>query len=181
MIKRVLLLLAVLLAMPVMVPVSSYAADAPTIAIIDYNKILSDSKAGASLQKQIEAKREAFSREFAEKDKTLKASQAELIEAREKLTAEEFNKKRQAFDKQISDVKSLFEKRRNGLQQGVDKAMGDLRRNILEASAAVAAEKGFDIVLSRESVVIAEKDLDITAEVLKALDTKLPAIALNVE
>lgn len=181
MIKRVLVLLAVLMVAPVVMSPSVYAADAPTIAIIDYNKIMTDSKAGASLQKQIEAKRDAFSREFAEKDKTLKASQAELIEAREKLTADEFNKKRKAFDTQISDVKSLFEKRRNGLQQGVDKAMSDLRRSILEASAAVAAEKGFDIVLSRESVVIAEKDLDITAEVLSALDAKMPAITLNVE
>lgn len=180
MIKRVLVLLTVLMLAPV-VSSSAYAAEAPTIAIIDYNKIMSDSKAGASLQKQIEAKRDAFSREFAEKDKTLKASQAELIEAREKLTAEEFNKKRKAFDTQISDVKSLFEKRRNGLQQGVDKAMTDLRRNILEASASVAEQKGFDLVLSRESVVIAEKDLDITNEVLAALDAKMPTITLNVE
>lgn len=177
MLERVLMFLAVL----VLFPAAGHAAGAPTIAIIDYNKVVLESKAGASLQGQIEAKREAFSREFAEKDKALKSSQAGLIEAREKLTAEEFNNKRKAFDAQVAEVKSLFEKRRNGLQQGVDKAMTELRRNILEASAKVASEKGFDIVLSRESVVIAEKDLDITADVLLALDTKVSSIPLSVE
>ncbi len=173
--------LTILMVFAFLMPVAAHAADAPTIAIIDYEKIMGESKAGASLQKQIQAKREAFSKEFSQKDTTLKTSQAELIEGKEKLPAEEFNKKRKAFDAQVGEVKSLFEKRRNGLQQGVDKAMTELRRSILEAAAKVAEEKGFDIVLSRDSVVIAEKELDITADVLKALDAKVTNISLSVE
>jgi outer membrane protein len=169
------------LLLPAMMPVSANAADAPTIAIIDYEKILADSKAGASLQKQIQAKRESFSKEFAEKDKTLKAAQADIVESKEKLSAEEFNKKRKAFDAQVADVKSLFEKRSNSLRQGVDKSMTELRKKILEASAKVAETKGFDLVLTRDAVVIAEKDMDITADVLKELDVSTPSVTLKVE
>lgn len=162
-------------------PVAARAADAPTIAILDYEKILAESKAGTSLQKQITAKREAFSKEFAEKDKGLKKAQGDVIASKEKLSAEEFNKKRKAFDAQVGEVKALFEKRSNSLRQGVDKSMAELRKSIMEASAKVAEEKGFDIVLSRDAVVIAEKDLEITADVLKALDETLPSITLKVE
>ena len=177
MLKRVLMIVALSLLFPVV----AQAASAPTIAVIDYEKIMGESKAGASLQKQIQAKREAFSKEFAEKDKTLKAAQADVVQAKEKLSAEEFNKKRKAFDAQVSGVKQLFEKRRNGLQQGVDKAMNELRKNILESAAKVAEEKGFDLVLSRDSVVIADKGLDITPDVLRALDAAFPTITLKVE
>ena len=170
MLKRVLMIVALSLLFPVV----AQAASAPTIAVIDYEKIMGESKAGASLQKQIQAKREAFS-------KTLKAAQADVVQAKEKLSAEEFNKKRKAFDAQVSGVKQLFEKRRNGLQQGVDKAMNELRKNILESAAKVAEEKGFDLVLSRDSVVIADKGLDITPDVLRALDTAFPTITLKVE
>lgn len=179
MLKHV-LLIAVLLA-SFIAPVAAHAADAPTIAIVDYEKILAESKAGVSLQKQITAKREAFSKEFAEKDKGLKKAQADVIASKEKLSAEEFNKKRKAFDAQVGEVKSLFEKRSNSLRQGVDKSMAELRKNIMEAAAKVADDKGFDVVLTRDAVIIAEKDLDITADVLKALDEKLPTITLNVE
>lgn len=157
------------------------AADAPTIAVIDYEKVMAESKAGASLQKQIEAKREAFQKEFAEKDKSLKTAQADLIEGKEKLSAEEFNNKRKAFDEKVGEVKSLFEKRRNGLQQGINKAMGELRKAVLEASAKVADDKGFDIVLTRDGVVIADKSLDITDDVLKAVNEKMAEVQLKVE
>lgn len=179
MLKHV-LMIAVLLA-GLVAPIAAHAADAPTIAIVDYEKILAESKAGVSLQKQITAKREAFSKEFAEKDKGLKKAQGEVIASKDKLSAEEFNKKRKAFDTQVGEVKSLFEKRSNSLRQGVDKSMAELRKSIMEAAAKVADEKGFDLVLSRDAVVIAEKDLDITPEVLKALDEKLPTLSLKVE
>lgn len=181
MLKRVFMIIALSLLLPAMIPAAAHAADTPTIAIIDYEKILSDSKAGVSLQKQIQAKREAFSKEFAEKDKSLKTAQADIIEAKEKLSAEEFNKKRKAFDAQVGDVKSLFEKRSNSLRQGVDKSMAELRKKILEAAAKVAEEKGFDLVLTRDAVVIADKDMDITADVLKALDASTPSVSLKVE
>lgn len=179
MLKHV-LMTAVLLA-GLVAPVAARAADAPTIAIVDYEKILAESKAGVSLQKQITAKREAFSKEFAEKDKSLKKAQADVIASKEKLSAEEFNKKRKAFDAQVGEVKSLFEKRSNSLRQGVDQSMAELRKSIMESAAKVADEKGFDLVLTRDAVVIAEKDLDITSDVLKALDEKLPTLSLKVE
>ena len=178
MLKRALMI--AVLAVVCLTPVAR-AADAPTVAIVDYEKILAESKAGVSLQKQITAKREAFSKEFADKDKSLKTAQADVIASKEKLSAEEFNKKRKAFDTQVGEVKALFEKRSNSLRQGVDKSMAELRKNIMEAAAKVADEKGYDIVFSRDAVVIAQKDLDITADVLKALNEKLPDVQLKVE
>lgn len=179
MLKRALMIAA--LGLGLFVPAHAHAAEAPTIAIVDYEKILTQSKAGVSLQKQIEAKREAFSKEFAEKDKSLKQGQADVIQSKEKLSAEEFNKKRKAFDAQVGEVKSLFEKRSNSLRQGVDKSMAELRKNIMEAAAKVADEKGYDLVLTRDSVVIVDKGLDITPDVLSALDAKLPNVQLKVE
>lgn len=179
MLKRALMI--AVLSFGLMAPVASHAADAPKIAVIDFEKVKAESKAGKSLQKQIEAKREAFSKEFSEKDKSLKAAQAEVIEAKEKLSAEEFNKKRKAFEAKVAEVKLLFEKRSNGLRQGIDKSMLELSKTIIESAADVADKKGFDIVLSRDSVVIADKELDITQEVLGVLDAKLTDLQLKVE
>lgn len=160
---------------------SAHAADAPSIALVDVEKILAESKAAQSLQKQIQGKKESFQKEFAAKEKELKTTETSLLSEKEKLSAEEFGKKRKAYEEKILETRKLFQKRRNSLDQGLEKAMQELRRNIVESAAKVADAKGYDIVLTRDSVLIAEKSLDITADVLKELDAKVTDIKLKVE
>ncbi len=59
--------------------------------------------------------------------------------------------------------------------------MSELRKNIAQATTDVAGEKNYDIVLTRDSVLIADKALDITSDVLTKLDAKLSDIQLKVE
>lgn len=161
-------------------PVSAHA-EAPTIAIVDVEKILNESKAAQDLQKQLQAKKESFQKEFSTKEKQLKETENSLLAGRDKGTAEEFAKKRKAYEEKIMDTRKLFQKSRNSLDQGLAKAMLELRKNIVESTAKVADQKGYDIVLSRESVLIAEKAMDITPDVLKELDAKITTIPLKVE
>jgi len=168
-------------AVAALMPATSRAADAPTVAIIDVEKILGEAKASQSLQKQIQAKKEAFQKEFAAKEKDLKSAETTLLAEQGKVTAEEFAKKRKAYEEKILETQKLFKKRRAALDEGLNKAMSELRKSIVEAGASVADEKKYDIVLTRESVLIADKSLDITADVLKALDAKVSDIKLTVE
>lgn len=168
-----------LLCFAVMIPHAR--AQAASVAVVDIEKIFAEAKAAKSLEKQIQAKREAFQKEFAAKEKQLKTAEEALVGEKEKLSAEEFGKKRKAFEGDIMEVRKLFQKRRNALDQGVGKAMTELRKNIVEAAAKVAEAKKYDIVVTRESVLIAEKSLDITADVLKAIDAQVSDIKLTVE
>ncbi len=161
--------------------VSPSHAASPTIAMVDVDRILAESKAAKSLQAQIQAKKDTFQKEFAAKEKELKTTETGLLAEQGKIPAEDFNKKRKAYEEKIIETQKLFKKRRNSLDEGLNKAMQELRKNIVEASAGIADEKGYDIVLTRESVLLAEKSLDITDDVLKALDAKLADIKLQVE
>src|SRR5690606_37868508 len=140
-----------------------------------------ESRAAQSLQSQIKGKKEGYQKEFSSKEKELRSAEEALIAQREKLTAEEFGKQRKAFEEKVFEARKLFQQRRNALDSGLAKAMSELRRNIVQSAATVAEQKGYDIVLTRESVLIAEKSLDITDEVLKALNEKTGDIKLQVE
>ncbi|PZQ44965.1 MAG: outer membrane family protein [Micavibrio aeruginosavorus] len=172
---------AALFALTLFAPAPAKAADAPTIGIVDVEYILAQSKAAQSLQKQIQAKKEAFQKEFSAKEKELKTTENSLLAEQGKVTAEEFAKKRKAYEEKIIETQKLFKKRRGALDDGLANAMKELRKNIVEATTAVASEKKYDIVVTRESVLIAEKNLDITPEVLKALDAKITDIKLTVQ
>ncbi len=174
------LLATLFMAFTFFVAAPAFAA-APTIAIVDVEKILAEAKAAKSLQKQIQAKKESFQKEFSGKEAELKKTETALMEEREKLSAEEFGKKRKAYEEQIIEARKLFQKRRTSLEEGLNAAMSELRKNIAQATTDVAGEKNYDIVLTRDSVLIADKALDITADVLKKLDAKLSDIQLKVE
>ncbi len=160
---------------------ASAAPAAPTIAIVDVEKILAEAKAAKSLQAQLKAKKESFQKEFSAKEKELKAAETALLGQKEKVSAEEFNKQRKAYEEKVIETRKLFQKTRNSLEEGVAKAMSQMRKSIMESAAAVADEKGYDIVLTRESVLIAEKSLDITSDVLAKLDASLSDVKLQVQ
>jgi len=160
---------------------AAHAADPQSIAIVDVEQILAKSKAAQDLQKQLSAKKESFQKEFAAKEKQLKETQDSLVASKGKLSDEEFAKKYKAYEEKVNDTRQQFQKSRNSLDQGLGKSMAELRKDIVEATASVADEKHFDIVLSRESVLIAEKTLDITSDVLAKLDAKVTSIPLKVE
>ena len=152
-----------------------------SIGIVDVEKILATSKAAQDLQKQIQGKKEAFQKEFSSKETELKTAEVNLLGEKDKVTAEQFNKDRKAYEEKIAATRQLFQKRRNALDEGLAKAMQELRRDIAQAAAQVADQHKFDIVLTRDNVLIAEKSLDITDEVLKGLDAKVTSISLKVQ
>ena len=105
-------------------------------------------------------------------------AQNKLIEEKKSLSAEDFAKKRKEFEEKLIETRKLFQKRRTDLDRGLNTALLELRKNVVETTAAVADKQKVDVVLTRDSVVIAEKALDITDQVLKDLNAKIDNIKL---
>jgi len=159
-----------------------YAQDkTQNIAIVDVDRLLSESKAGKSIQTQHSKKREAFQKEFDTLEKKLIETEKQLVKDKEKLSPEAFQKKRQSFEKDFQETRRLFQTRRNALDKGLADAFKTLRKIIIQTTAEVADEAKYDIVLTRESVVIVDKKMDITDDVLKRMNKKISSIPLNVE
>ena len=79
------------------------------------------------------------------------------------------------------ETRRLYQKRRSGLDVGLSKAMAQLRRHIVEATAKIAETQNYDMIVSRESVILVDKSLDISDAVLKELDASVTTIPLTVE
>jgi Skp family chaperone for outer membrane proteins len=150
------------------------------IAVVDIEKVLNESKAGKSIQAQLKKHREVFQKEFSDRENKLVAAEKILVQQRTDLSPEEFAKKRKAFEKQLLETRNLFQKRRNSLDKGLGGSLSNLRKNIIEVTAAVADENKYQVVLTRDSVVIVQKEMDITGEVLSRLNKKISTIKLNV-
>lgn len=151
------------------------------IAIVDVEKISNQSKAGQSIQNQLKERRTAFQKEFSAREDKLAKAEKLLIEEKNNLSGEEFSQKRKDFETQLLETRNLFQKRRNSLDKGVANALAVLRKSIVETAAAIADKENYNIVLSRDSVVIAESEMDITDKVMTAMNKKLPKINLVIK
>ncbi len=151
------------------------------IAIVDVEKVSSQSKAGQSIQKQLKERRTAFQKEFATREDNLAKAEKTLIEEKNTVSADEFAAKRKEFEAQLLETRNLFQKRRNSLDKGVGNALAELRKSIVETTATIADRDGYSVVLSRDSVVIAQSEMDITDQVMAAMNKRLPKINLVVK
>ncbi len=150
------------------------------IAVLDVEKVLNDSLAGKSIQAQLSSRREAFQKEFSSRENNLVSAERSLIEKKADMSADNFAAKRKEFETQLLETRNLFQKRRNALDKGLSAALADLRKNVIEVAAKVADEGKHEIVLTRNSVVIVQKEMDITEAVLARLNSKIQSIKLDV-
>ena len=163
----------------VFVPQGQAQAQNLKIAVVDVEKILSVSSAGKSIQSQLKTKRESFQKEFSAREDNLMISQKALIKQKTELSAEEFTSKRKSFEQQLLETRNLFQKRRKSLDKGLGNALAQLRKHIINVAAEVSNQEGYQMVLTRDSVVIVEKEIDITDTVLTRLNAKVSNISIN--
>lgn len=162
-------------------PSLAFSAEGMKFAVVDINTLLNDSAAGKSIQKQLKVKRDEFKKEFSKKESELREVEKSIVAKKGKVPLEELSKEKKKFETGLIETKKLFRKRRAALDRGLSAAMQELRKEIIESAAEIAEEKGFQVILTRESVVVVEKEFDITKDVLKKLDKKTKSISLKVK
>lgn len=154
--------------------------DTQTIAVMDMQALLQNSTAADSIQSQLNAKRDEFQQTIQAEEAELQSAEEELSRQQSVLSEEEFAKKRQEFQRQVAEFQRTVQQRRQQLDQAYANALTKLRNDILELTADVSEEDGIDIVLSRQQVVIADKDIDITDMVMTRLNETVTEIDVTI-
>ncbi|GEM_PF-1246064 len=152
-----------------------------SMAVVDVQALLNDSEAALSIKKQATDLRDAYQKEFEGLEKKLRDTEKDFVARKEKLSEEEIVKERQKFEKQLSDAQTQVKKRKKQLEDSIAVATGELRNQILEIVATLSAQRGYELVISRQDVVIVSKDIDITKEVLDTLNDKLKTVKLDIK
>lgn len=151
------------------------------MAVVDVQALLTQSAAAKNIQEQLNVQRGEFKKEIGAIDKKLKDQQQALIKSNGKGTEEEFNKKKSELEKSVMDARQTVQKRRNALDVAAGTALEKLRGEITKVVASLSDKNKYDIVISRQNVVLAVKSMDITEEVMKELNSNVTKIDLKVE
>jgi len=144
------------------------------IGVINAQEIMEKTKKGNQVQKKLENLQNA-------KRKQLQTKQQELEKLEKELNSPALNadtrarKTRQVQDKRI-ELQRMAEDAQNEMRQESQKELFALQKEIMPLIQEIGRSKGFTLILDMTSSGIAYFDqaIDITAEVIKAVDAKFP-------
>lgn len=148
------------------------------IAVVDIQRLLTESLAGKSLQSQLKERRDSLQGEATAIEKKLKGEEQTIIKKRADLSPEEFEKKKKDFESSVLSSRKKILEKSNSLDDDRKEALGKLRDGIAKAAADIADEKKYKLVVDRQFVVLVEKSLDVTDEVLGRLNDQVKSIPL---
>lgn len=159
---------------------SSARLPTPIIAIIDVQRILQESLAAKSIQKQLESQRAKFQGETESEENNLRQSEEELTKLREKSDAHTYADREQQLRQRFLAVERHVEARRKVLDQAFTESMNSVRAALLEIVDGVAHEHSANLVLVKQQALWVDKPLDVTDEVLDRLNKKMPQLAVKI-
>lgn len=173
---------------PAAAPVAKPAADAAPagdhmgkIAVVDVQYLVSNSAAGKSIRTQLEKQREGYKSQIEKQETDLRAQEKKLAELQTKLSKEDFLKERKKFQDKVIVAQKSVQQRRIAFDKAYGTAMEKLREHIVKVVADLSGKKGVSMVMSRQELVLVDSRLDMTNEVMKALNAKVTSIPVSVK
>lgn len=159
-------------------PAASYAANA-TIAVINVQQVMNESTAAKSMREQLEKKQNEFQETISKKEKVLQKDDKELSKKRSVLSKEAFEKKLRAFQSKATKLQKDVQAKKALLEVSSARALADIQKATTQIISDLSKEKGFKVALPTSQILYADDSLDISDEVLKRLNKKLPKLVVN--
>lgn len=150
------------------------------IAVIDSQRVNREAAALKNARQQLEQFRFNFQSEIAKEEEKLRAEEQEIARQRSVLSPEAFEQRRQAFQAKVIELQKRIQERSQSLEKMLNGVREQVTIQVIEILKGLATERGFNMVLDRAQVQIFIGDsIDITPEVLKRLDQRLPTVKVN--
>lgn len=150
-----------------------------TIGIVNAAKIMQDSKAATSVRTQLQAKQKSFQAELDAKEKDLLAEDQGLVKQKDKMDKDAFDKKVKAFRDKAAEAQRQVQDKKAQLDKAFSASLEEIQKNLIDVVKQISAERKLNLVIAASQVLYGDQSFDITDEVLKRLDAKLPNVVVK--
>lgn len=150
------------------------------IAVLDSQRIYRDAAALKGAREQLDKYRTSFQSEIAKEEEKLRAEQQEIARQRSVVAPEAFEQRTQAFQKKVNDLQKRIQERSQSLETMFNGVRKQITLEVVEILKDLSKERGFNVVLDRAQVLLfVDNKIDVTEEVLKRLDQRLPTVKVT--
>jgi len=145
------------------------------VAIVDIQRILARSVAGAAAREQLEKDKATMQRQLDGQKVELEKMRDELEKKGQLLSADARREKQEALERKTRDIRRLLDDLEKELQKK-EQTMGQkILRDLEGIFTRVGKEKGYAMIIERRQagVVYGAPEIDVTEDVIKAFDDEM--------
>ena len=151
----------------------SISKSSENIAYLDLDNIVKNTKAGKSIINKLKVSKDIALKKFEKKEKELKIVEEDINKQKNVLSKEELRNKVSNFRKEISSFRNEREKLINDLNIKKIQEFEKFFKKITPIIGEYVKKKNIDIVLDKKNIFLANKNNDITNEIIKLIDEKI--------
>ncbi|PPR11608.1 MAG: hypothetical protein CFH41_00479 [Alphaproteobacteria bacterium MarineAlpha11_Bin1] len=155
------------------------ATPAPSIGIVDIQKVMRESMASLSIRPTVDRMRKEFQKQVSSQEQRLRRSEQELSRQRAILAPETFAQKRRKFSAQAREAQVSVQRRRSTLERAFNNTKNEILKNLIVVAQQVATEKNLNFMIEKRFVLISATSLDVTDEIMKRLNERLPKVEID--
>jgi Skp family chaperone for outer membrane proteins len=149
------------------------------IAVIDHPRITREAAVWESARKQYEQIRQQFQQEFQPQLDRLAQERQEIERQRTVLSPDAWERKGREWERRDYDLKQRGRDRERELEQILNNARTEINKRTIEVVGEIVKERSINVVLERLQTPFSDPALDITPEVIKRLNQKMPSIRIS--
>jgi Skp family chaperone for outer membrane proteins len=152
-----------------------------SIAIVDLNLILSDSKAAKNATKQFEVIQKDTEDEIIASDKKMLEERNKLIEQQSIVAPESFELKAKDYENKLQNYQIEKQNKLRKLEGVLQSARNEILEKVKPILEELSKEIGVTVILEKNSVLLSATNMDITDDVIKRLNKELPKIKVSLD
>tara|TARA_B110000483_G_scaffold194704_1_gene232073 strand:+ start:4454 stop:5008 length:555 start_codon:yes stop_codon:yes gene_type:complete len=152
-----------------------------SIAVVDLNLVLSDSKAAKNATKQFEEIQKKTEDEIISSEKKMLEEKNKLLDQQSVMAPEAFELKAKDYEKKLQDYQIERQVKLRDLEGMLQKARNEILMSIKPILEDISKEMGVTVILEKNTVLLSASNMDITNEVIKKLNKKLPKIKVSLD
>ncbi|TVR98326.1 MAG: OmpH family outer membrane protein [Rhodospirillales bacterium] len=171
--------IGVAVALLVALPASADREVPLRIAILDVQQVFQNAEALRFLQVKMREYVEAYRAETEQEERAIRAAQQELAHMRERLSPQQYEEERRLLERRLLQAQERVQQRKQGLDQTQQMGLSEVQGALNVIVTELAHEKSLTLILRKDQAVLNATALEITDEVLRRLNARLPTVDLD--
>ena len=158
---------------------NSSAKSNEKFAYIDIDKIMRQSKAGKSINKQLESLLSQTTKKYKEIESKLKEDELKITSQKNILDENEYKNKIIELKKKANEYRNETNKDINSFNKKKVEATNKLLNTINPILIEYSNKNSISMIFQKKNIIIGKSELDVTDDILKIVDSKIKKIKIN--
>lgn len=149
------------------------------IAVLDIERVRLNAAAVKAIRAKLGTYLDVYRADTQKEEQEIRTAQEELARKRSAVSQEDYAAERKNLEDRLADAQGRVQRRRQALERVNVEAMERVKQALEAIVAEVAAERQLTLIVRKDQAVLASPEIEITDEVLKRLDQRLPSVQIS--